>query len=70
MYYSIMVLTMEHLMDCCKRQVELKSLYNKQQKEIKNERQLEHYRMYQPKSYEYKLKVNIITEKNNTLNNY
>lgn len=55
-----MTLTMEHLMDCCKRQAELKRLYDAQQKERKNEYQMEHYRKYQPKSYEYKLKVNII----------
>jgi len=67
MYYSIMVLTLEHLMDCCKIQGELKSLYDKQQKERKNEYQLEHYRKYQPKSYEYKLKVNIITKKSDIL---
>jgi hypothetical protein len=47
-------------MDCCKRQAELKRLYDAQQKERKNEYQMEHYRKYQPKSYEYKLKVNII----------
>ena len=64
MYNSIMVLTLEHLTHCCKRQGELKSLYYKQQKEIKNGKQLEHYRMYQPKSYENKLKVNIITRIN------
>lgn len=51
-----MELEMDIMTEMCKRQPELKRMWDEQQRELKKEKRMEHYNKYQPKSFEYNIK--------------